>query len=142
MTTSTTPADHPVRSAPGPFVNPLHAPARKWMRAAFFFAGAAQLITISALTSADPAPNTWAMLLLAAAPAFVVAAAAFTAAPVNLAAAVVAAAVLLAGLVGAAAYTGWFFAPALAALAVGAVKLWRDRDLGPTGAQSDAVPSD
>jgi len=127
MTTSTTPSDRPAQSAPGPFVNPLYAPARKWMRAAFLFAGAAQLITISALTSADPAPNTWAMLLLAVAPVFVVAAAAYTRAPVNVAAAVVAAVVLLIGLIGAAAHTGWFFAPALAALAVGGVKLWRER---------------
>ena len=127
MTTSPASTNHPSQSAPGPLVNPLQAPTRKWMRAAFLFAGAAQLITISALTSADPAPSTWAMLLLAVAPVFLVAAAAYTRAPVNLAAAVVAPAVLLAGLVGAAAYTGWFFAPALAALAVGGVKLWRDR---------------
>jgi hypothetical protein len=127
MTTSTTSSDRAVPSRSAPFSTPFDAPARLWLRAAFLFAGAAQLITISALASADPEPNTWAMLLLAVAPVFVVAAAAFTRAPVNALAAVVAAAVLVVGLVGAAGYTGWFFAPALAALAVGAVKLWRAR---------------
>jgi hypothetical protein len=127
MTTNTTPSDRATQSTPAPLANPFDAPARLWMRAAFLFAGAAQLITISALESAVPAPNTWAMLLLAVAPVFLVAAAARTRAPVNGVAAVVAAAVVLVGLIGAAAYTGWFFVPALAALAVGAVKLWRER---------------
>ncbi|HUA30993.1 MAG TPA: hypothetical protein VMC03_19075 [Streptosporangiaceae bacterium] len=127
MTTSTANPDKPAAASSAPFSNPFDAPARLWMRAAFLLAGAAQLITISALVSADPEPNTWAMLLLAVAPVFVVAAAAFTRAPVNMVAAVVALVVLVVGLVGAAAHTGWFFAPAIAALAVGAVKLWRER---------------
>jgi hypothetical protein len=141
MTTSTTSSGRPVPARPAAFAKPFDAPARLWMRAAFLFAGAAQLITISALTSADPEPNTWAMLLLAVAPVFVVAAAAFTRAPVNAAASVVAAGVLLAGLVGAAADTGWFFAPAIAALAVGAVRLWRERRLSPAGPRQIGVVS-
>jgi hypothetical protein len=127
MTTSTTPSDRPVPARSAPFSNPFRAPARLWMRAAFLFAGAAQLITISALESSVPAPSTWAVLLLAVAPVFLVAAAVFAPAPVNRVAAVVAAIVLLIGLIGAASYTGWFFAPALGALAVGAAKLWRAR---------------
>jgi protein-S-isoprenylcysteine O-methyltransferase Ste14 len=109
------------------FAAPVRAPSRLWLRGAFLLAGAAQVITVSALTSADPDPATWAMLLLATAPVLLVAAAAFTPAPVNAPSLVVAAAVLLVGLIGAAGYTGWFFAPALAALAAGGVKLWRER---------------
>jgi len=40
-----------------------------WRRVALFLAGAAQLITISALVGADPIPATWSSLLLAVAPA-------------------------------------------------------------------------
>jgi hypothetical protein len=127
MTTNATSSDGPAQTRSAPFSNPFHAPARRWMRAAFLLAGAAQLITISALESADPAPDTWAMLLLAVAPGFVVGAAAVVPAPVNRVAAVAGAAVLLVGLIGAASYTGWFFAPALAALAVGAARLWRQQ---------------
>ena len=46
-----------------------------WRRAALFLAGAAQLITISALVGADPIPVTWSSLLLAVAPVTVAAAA-------------------------------------------------------------------
>jgi hypothetical protein len=108
-------------------VSPLRAPGRLWLRGALLLAGAAQLITISALTSADPEPARWAMLLLAVAPALLAGAAVFAPAPVKLAAVVVAGAAMVAGLVGAATYTGFFFAPAVAALAVGGVKLWRER---------------
>jgi hypothetical protein len=107
--------------------SPLLAPGRLWLRGALLLAGAAQLITISALTSADPEPATWAMLLLAVAPALLAGAAVFAPAPVKLAAVVVAGAAMVVGLVGAATYTGFFFAPAVAALAVGGVKLWRER---------------
>ena len=49
---------------------PVPAPLSwAWRRAALFLAGAAQLITISALTSADPLAVTWASLMLAIAPA-------------------------------------------------------------------------
>jgi hypothetical protein len=125
--TSATAANRVIRAGGSLFADPVNAPARTWLRGAFLLGGAAQLITISALTSADPEPNTWAMLLLAVAPALMLAAAAFAPAPANLGGWVAAAAVLVIGLVGAAAYTGWFFAPALAALIVGGVKLWRRR---------------
>src|SRR5580698_378687 len=44
-------------------------PSWAWRRGALVLAGAAQLITISALTSADPLAVTWSALLLAIAPA-------------------------------------------------------------------------
>jgi hypothetical protein len=87
------------------------------------------LITISALVSADPIPATWSSLLLAIAPAPLAAAAAFAPAPVNLLAAVAGIAVLVVGIVAQVTHTGLFFVPALAVLAVGAVKLWREQAL-------------
>ena len=70
------PASSVVSAAPAPASWP-------WRRAALFLAGAAQLITISALVGADPLAVTWWSLLLAIAPAPVAAAAAFAPAPVN-----------------------------------------------------------
>jgi hypothetical protein len=118
-TTSTTPAADQA-AVPAP-------PSWPWMRGALILAGAAQLITISALVSADPLAATWYSLLLAVAPALLVAAAAFAPAPVNLPLAVVAAVVTVVGIIAAISHTGAFFVPALAVLAVGAVKLWRER---------------
>jgi hypothetical protein len=102
-------------------------PSWPWRRGALFLAGAAQLITISALTSADPLAVTWWALLLAIVPAPLAAAAAFAPAPVNLVAAVAGVAVLIAGIAGGILHTGLFFVPALVVLAVGAVKLWREQ---------------
>ena len=104
-------------------------PSWPWRRAALFLAGAAQLITISALVGADPAPATWSSLLLAVAPAPLAAAAAFAPAPVNLLAAVAGIAVLAVGIVAQATHTGLFFLPALVVLAVAAVKLWPEQTL-------------
>jgi hypothetical protein len=60
MTTQNTPADtSPTASTP---VNPPPVPAPPswpWRRAALILAGAVQLITISALVSADPLAVTW-----------------------------------------------------------------------------------
>jgi hypothetical protein len=102
-------------------------PSWAWRRAALFLAGAAQLIIISALNSADPLAVTWASLLLAIAPVPLAAAAAFAPAPVNRLAAAVGVLILVAGIAGAIAHTGLFFAPALVMLAVGGVKLWREQ---------------
>ena len=99
-------------------------PSWPWRRGAMLLAGAAQLITISALVGADPLAATWASLLLAIAPAPLAAAAAFSPAPANRLAAVVAAAVLVAGIVGEITHTGVLFLPALVVLIVAAVKLW------------------
>jgi hypothetical protein len=102
-------------------------PSWAWRRSALILAGAAQLITISALTSADPLAVTWASLLLAIAPAPLAAAAAFAPAPVSRLAAVVGVLVLVAGIAGSIVHTGLFFVPALVVLAVGGVKLWREQ---------------
>ena len=130
MTTQSAPADisvatntsAPVSSSPVPA-----PPSWVWRRGALILAGAAQLITISALTSADPLTVTWASLLLAIAPAPLAAAAAFTPAPVSRLAAVVGVLVLMAGIAGSIVHTGVFFVPALVVLAVGGVKLWREQ---------------
>ena len=98
-----------------------------WRRAALLLVVAAQLITIAALESADPIPVTWAALLLAIAPAPLAALAAFAAAPVARLAALVTVAVLVAGIAGQATHTGLFFIPALAVMAVAALRLWRER---------------
>jgi hypothetical protein len=102
-------------------------PSWPWRRGALLLAGAAQLITISALVGADPLATTWSSLLLAIAPAPLAAIAAFSPAPASRVAAVVAAAVLVAGIVGQITHTGVLFLPALAVLIVGAVKLWGER---------------
>src|ERR1700689_2485602 len=87
----------------------------------------APLITISALTSADPLAATWYSLLLAIAPALLVAAAAFAPAPANLPLAVVAAVVLVVGIIAGIAHTGAFYLPALVVLAVGVARIWGGR---------------
>ena len=103
-------------------------PSWAWRRAALILAGAAQLITISALVTSDyPLAATWRSLLLGIAPAPVAAAAAFAPAPVNRLAGVAGVLVLVAGIAGGIVHIGLFFVPALVALAVGTVKLWREQ---------------
>jgi hypothetical protein len=99
----------------------------QWRRAAVLLSIAAQLITISALTSADPLPVTWAALLLAIAPAPLAALTAVTPAPVARLAVIAAGAVLIAGIAGEVTHTGLFFVPALVALAGAGLWLWRER---------------
>jgi hypothetical protein len=131
MTAETAPADTTVDTASSATAVPQAAvpapPSWAWMRGALILAGAAQLITISALTSADPLAATWYSLLLAVAPALLVAAAAFAPAPASLPLAVLAAVVLLVGIIGGIAHTGAFYLPALVVLAVGVARLWRER---------------
>ncbi len=115
-TTATPPGPQP---APAP-------PGWPWLRGALILAGAAQLITISALNSADPLAVTWWSLLLAIAPAPLAAAAAFAPAPVNRLAAVAGVVVLAAGIAGGILHIGLFFVPALVVLAIGGMKLWRE----------------
>ena len=102
-------------------------PSWPWRRAALFLAGAAQLITISALLGADPLAVTWWSLLLAIAPAPLAAAAAFAPARLNLLAAVAGIVVMAAGIAAGILHIGLFFVPALVVLAVGTVKLWREQ---------------
>ena len=130
MTTQNAPAGiFPVTSTSAPArSSPVPAPPSwVWRRGALILAGAAQLITISALTSADPLAVTWAALLLAIAPAPVAAIAAFAPAPVSRLAAVAGVLVLVAGIAGSIVHTGLFFVPALVVLAVGSVKLSREQ---------------
>jgi hypothetical protein len=85
MTIDTAPANGSLEVGPGSAALVSSAPPSwPWRRAALFLAGAAQLITISALVGADPIAATWSSLLLAVAPALLAAAAAFAPAPVNL----------------------------------------------------------
>ena len=131
MSIDSAPADgSPAATPEAPTVVSPAPPSWPWRRAALFLAGAAQLITISALVGADPIPATWSSLLLAVAPAPLAAAAAFAPAPANLLAAVAGIVVLVIGIVAQVTHTGLFFVPALVVLAVGAVKLWRERGLG------------
>jgi len=106
------------------------APNWPWRRAALFSASATQPITIPALVGADPVPATWSSLLLAVAPALLAVAATLAPAPVNLLAAVPRLAVPVVGIVAQVTHTGLFFVPALAVLAGGAVKLWREQPQG------------
>ena len=76
---------------------------------------------------ADPLAVTWWSLLLAIAPAPVAAAAAFTPAPVNRLAVAADVLILFVGITGGIMYTGLYFVPALVALTVGGVKLWREQ---------------
>jgi hypothetical protein len=130
MTTPAAPADTtPAASTPAsPAAPPAPAPASwPWRRAALILAGAAQLITISALVTSDyPLAATWWSLLLGIAPAPVAAAAAFAPSRVGRLAGVIGVLVLLAGIAGGILHIGLFFVPALVALAVGTVKLWRE----------------
>ena len=122
--------DHPAVVTPQistPAVSAVTAPrSRAWRRGAFLLAGAAQLITISALTRYDPLPATWSALLLAVAPA-PLAAITFAPAPANMLGLVAAAVAIIIGGVGQIAHTGLFFAPALILLLVAGVMLWRER---------------
>lgn len=128
MTINSAPPDGSPGAGPGSATAVSSAPPSwPWRRAALLLAGAAQLITISALVGADPIPATWSSLLLAVAPAPLAAAAAFAPAPVNLLAAVAGIAVLVVGIAAQVTHTGLFFVPALVALAVAAVKLWREQ---------------
>jgi hypothetical protein len=102
-------------------------PSWAWRRGALILAGAAQLITISALTGADPLAVTWWSLLLAIAPAPLAAAAAFAPAPLNKLGAIAGVLVLVAGIAGGILHIGLFFVPALVVLVIGGVKLWREQ---------------
>jgi hypothetical protein len=130
MTTPGAPADTTLAASvpASPAVPAPAPPSWPWRRGALILAGAAQLVTISALVASDyPLAATWWSLLLAITPAPVAAAAAFAPAPVNLLAAVAGVLVLVAGIAGGILHIGLFFVPALVVLAVGTVKLWREQ---------------
>jgi hypothetical protein len=79
------------------------------------------------MTMANAPADTSPAASMAIAPAPVAAAAAFAPAPVNRLAAAAGVLILVAGIAGGILHTGLFFVPALVALAVGGVKLWRER---------------
>ncbi len=115
MSIDSAPADGSPEASPTAPTTAIPAPPSwPWRRGALFLAGAAQLVTISALVGADPIPATWSSLLLAVAPA-------------PLAAAAAGIAVLAVGIAGQVTHTGLFFHPALVVLAVAAIKLWREQ---------------
>jgi hypothetical protein len=135
MTTENVPAGTTAAEVPSaprvlPAAKPLRGkpaqPSFAWCLGAFLLAGAAQLITISAMARVDPLPVNWWSLLLAIAPAPLTAIAALAAAPANRLAAVVGVVVLIAGIIGGVLHTGLLFLPALIVLAIGAQKLWRE----------------
>ena len=125
MTVETGPVGTP-QTAPVSLWGRSTPPSWPWRRSAILLAGAAQLITISALVSVDPLAVTWWSLLLAIAPAPLTAVAGFAPGRAARVAAFAAAVVILAGLIGGILHTGLFFAPALIVLVVGALKLSRE----------------
>jgi hypothetical protein len=130
MTTQNAPADTsvaPSTATPATAEPVATPPSWPWRRGAMLLAGAAQLIIISALLSADLLAVTWWSLLLAIAPAPLAAAATFAPARLNLLAAVAGVVVLTAGIVGGILHIGLCFVPALVVLAIATVKLWREQ---------------
>jgi len=97
----------------------------QWLLAGLLLAGAAQLIDVAVLTSADRLPASWWGLLLATAPAPLAAVAAFAPPKVARLAVVVVVAALVVGIIGGITHNGLFFAPALVALMIGGLRLWR-----------------
>jgi hypothetical protein len=93
------------------------------IRWAIVLSVAAQLITISALTSADPLSVSWYSLLLAIAPVPLAALAALVPPAYALPATLLALVVLVAGIAGGITHTGLFYLPALILLATVAVRL-------------------
>ncbi len=111
---------------------PERSVTQRWLFAAVLLAGAAQLITISALLSADPLAASWSALLLAIAPALLAAGAAFAPSAAARTAIIAAIVAMIVGLIGSLAswqswtsHPGVLFIPALLALLVGGLRLWR-----------------
>jgi nitrate/nitrite transporter NarK len=100
------------------------ASRNRWLLGAFLLAGAAQLITISALLSADPLTPSWSALLLAIAPVLLTAVAAFGPRPVANLAVIAAAAAMVIGIAGGTGRVGTLFIPALVAAVVAGARLW------------------
>jgi nitrate/nitrite transporter NarK len=103
---------------------PRRASRNRWLLGAFLLAGAAQLITISALLSVEPLTPSWSALLLAIAPVLLTAVAAFGPRPVARLAVIAAAAAMVIGIAGGIGRVGTLFVPALAAAVVAGVRLW------------------
>jgi len=104
----------------------IEHPAISWLRGALVLAIAGQLLTISALTSADPLTISWSALWLAIAPALVAALTVLAPRQLVRQAVAVDVVVLVVGIVGGITHTGLFFLPELIVLGIAAVKTWRD----------------
>jgi uncharacterized oligopeptide transporter (OPT) family protein len=120
------------QSASAISVRPPRTITQRWLFAAFLLAGAAQLITISALLSADPLAPSWWALLLGIAPVLLAAAAVFAPRAVAKLAVVAAVVAMIVGIVGSlvswhsgTSHIGVLFFPALAAATVGGLRFWR-----------------
>jgi len=98
-------------------LKPTAHPGIAWRRGALVLAIGAQLITLSALTSADPLAVSWAALLLAISPAPLCALAVLVPRQYVKPASILAIVVLLVGIIGGVTHTGLFFVPALGILA-------------------------
>jgi hypothetical protein len=108
-------------------IRPLAHPTIAWLRGALVLAIGAQLITISALGSADPLVVNWATLLMAIAPAPLAALTVLAPKRFVWAAMVLDIVVLVVGIVGGITHTGLFFVPELAVLVYAMV---RERSAG------------
>ena len=97
-----------------------------WRRAALLACIAAQLITISALVSADPIPATWTALLLAVAPAPLALIGGVRPGPGHPAGRAAGRGGAGDRDVGQVTHTAVFFLPALAAMTGAALRLWRE----------------
>lgn len=120
------------QSASAISAKPPRTITQRWLFAAVLLAGAAQLITISALLSADPLAASWWALLLGIAPVLLAAVAVFGPRPAARPAVVAAVVAMIVGIVGSFAswhsgtsHTGVLFFPALVAVVVGGLRLWR-----------------
>jgi hypothetical protein len=98
-------------------LKPTAHPSIAWRRGALVLAIGAQLITLSALTSADPLTVSWVALLLAISPAPLCGLAVLAPQQYVKLASILAIVVLLVGIVGGVTHTGLFFLPALGVLA-------------------------
>jgi hypothetical protein len=117
------------RSTPYTFSSGLTArahPAIAWLRGALVLAIAAQMITVSALNSADPLTVSWSSLLLGIAPAPLAALAVLAPTGYRKPAIVLALVVLVVAIIGGIKHTGLFFVPELAVLLVATFKAWTE----------------
>jgi hypothetical protein len=96
---------------------------RRWT---IFPALAGQLITISALTSADPLTVSWAALLLAIAPVPLAILVALAPRQLVKPSILLALVVLIVGMVGGITHTGLFFLPELVVLCFATVRAWEE----------------
>lgn len=104
----------------------LHVNSWLSWRGGAVMCGAAQFITLAALTSTSPIPVTWAALLLVIAPVPLALATAFSPPAIARLLAPLTILVLLVAGIAEAAHIGAFFLPAAIALSFVSARLWRE----------------